>query len=93
MMQSSKDVTRSNRPLYPTHNIEGPGFVPEQDPTPSRQPPIEPAKVVSGASGAGIKSADTPRPTFQLPESVSAREIQQQSFRYGGGRSGGSTKP
>jgi hypothetical protein len=93
----TKDVTLASNPkeMPPTHNINFRGAVREQSPSPTRQPPIEPAKVVSGASGGGMRSAEGPARTFILPANVSAKQIQQDSFRYGGGRSAGklSTKP
>ncbi len=97
MKHKSADVTLASNPreLPPTHNINFRGAVREQNPTPARQPPIEPAKVVSGESGAGIRSAEGPSRTFTLPVNVSAKQIQQDSYRYGGGRSAGrlSVKP
>jgi hypothetical protein len=50
---------------------------------------------VSGFAGTGIGSNEGPRRTFALPDTVSAKQIQRDSFKYGGGRSGGrlSTKP
>jgi hypothetical protein len=94
MERFSKDVTAATNPaMPPTHNVNMPGAVPEQSPTPSRQLPVEPTRVVSGASAQSIKSADRPARDFTLPDSVSAKEIQAGSFKYGGGRSAGSTKP
>ncbi len=91
MKHKSADVTLASNPreLPPTHNIDIPGAVREQSPTPARQPPVAPAKVVSGESGAGINSAEGPSRAFALPSSVSAKQVRQDSFRYGGGRSAG----
>jgi hypothetical protein len=75
--------------MPPTHNINTRGAVREQSPTPSRQPPITPPKPVSGFGETGIRSRPSPSPTSNLPERVSARQIQQESFKYGGGRSAG----
>jgi hypothetical protein len=44
---------------------------------------------VSGFGHSGIKSREPAKPTFTLPDKVSAAQIQQDSFRYGGGRSAG----
>jgi hypothetical protein len=74
-----------------THNVNFKGSVSEQAGTPTRAEPIVPATIVSGASGNSLKA--TPRPgvsrSFELPAAVSAKQIQQDSFRYGGGRSAG----
>jgi hypothetical protein len=91
---TTKDATTPTRPRYegPDRQARGavrPGTIPPNSTVPKPLPPIDPAKVVSGASTGAIKSDDGPSRTFQLPESVSAREIRDQSFRYGGGRSGG----
>lgn len=57
---------------------------------------VEPATMVSGAagikSGVGSDVANKDRSkdnSFKLPEKVSASEIKDQSYRYGGGRSAG----
>jgi len=97
MKHKSTDVTAATNPRHmpPTHNINMPGAVREQSPTPARRPPITPPTAVSGLGETGIRSRESPRPSSNLPETVSAKQIQQDSFRYGGGRSGGhlSTKP
>lgn len=92
MKHRSMDVTYKTNPSYlpPTHFINGRGQVREQDPTPARRlNNIEPPTQVSGLS-KGIYSRESnqnrPPATFALPEKVSASEIQQQSFRYGGRR-------
>jgi hypothetical protein len=98
MKHKSKDVTTPTRPRYdrPPDYRQPPGAVvpsktipPTSQSDPRPLPPVEPATIVSGESGAGIKSSDIPRPNFRLPETVSAEQIRQESFRYGGGRSAG----
>jgi hypothetical protein len=79
--------------LSPTH-------VPETGPRPTpRGPALAEAALmtrngpygtpVSGFGGQGIKSREPPKPTFTLPDKVSAATIKAESFRYGGGRSAG----
>jgi len=86
----TKDVTAATNPrLPPTHNINGRGAVREMDPTPSRQPKIQPPKMASGFS-KGIHSIErNPTSTYTLPDKVSQKEILDGSFKYGGGRSAG----
>src|ERR1700722_3176502 len=98
MKQKSRDVTAATNPRHmpPTHNINTPGAVREQSPTPARRSErIQPAIPVSGFGETGVRSREGSRPNSKLPTTVSAQQIQQDSFRYGGGRSGGrpSTKP
>jgi hypothetical protein len=91
MKHKSRDVTAATNPRHmpPTHNINTPGAVREQSPTPARRAPITPPTPVSGFGETGIRSRETAPPSFNLPKTVSARQIQQDSFRYGGGRSAG----
>lgn len=59
-------------------------------------PKVEPAKMVSGAAFVGqpaISPNDAEPKIFKLPETVSTEDIKKQSYRYGGGRSSGSTQP
>lgn len=89
-MKPAKDVTSGSNPrIPPTHYIQE---QPELSPTPARQPPIEPPKIVSGQSGAGIKSRESNEGearNFVLPERMSFDEIREASYRFGGGRSAG----
>jgi hypothetical protein len=58
----------------------------------SRDVTATPPTPVSGFGEQGINSREAPssaRPAFTLPNKVSAQQIQQESFRYGGGRSAG----
>lgn len=91
MKHISADVTAASNPreMPPTHYINFRGSIPEQSPTPARQPPIEPAKIVSGQSTGSIKSAEGPARSFVLPEQMSYDEIREASCRFGGGRSAG----
>jgi hypothetical protein len=94
MKHKSVDVTTPTHPRYDGQNLPprgavSPGTIPPNSTVPRPLPPIEPAKIVSGASGAGIRSAEGPTRTFELPANVSAKQVQQDSFRYGGGRSAG----
>lgn len=56
---------------------------------------IEPPKMVSGNgvvkhSGEDVANKDrSGQNTFKLPDKISAAEVRDQSFRYGGGRSAG----
>ena len=77
-------VTKPNTPVPPTHT----GL--------KKMPSIEPAKVVAGASA---KTVPTPPDAanrdrskdnkFTLPDTVSQKEVYDNSFKYGGGRSAG----
>jgi len=66
-------------------------------PTPMKTlPPTEHATVASGGdnsrtgSGADVANRDrTGESSFSLPEKVTASEVRDQSYRYGGGRSAG----
>jgi hypothetical protein len=94
MKQRSKDVTAATNPgpLPPTYYINTRGAVrepPSHGASKSGMPPVASPKPVSGFGETGIRSRETPRPTSNLPETVSARQIQHESFRYGGGRSAG----
>jgi hypothetical protein len=91
MKYKSRDVTAATNPkgMPPTHNINTRGAVREQSPTPARRPAIAAPTPVSGFGETGIRSRPSPSPASNLPETVSARQIQQESFRYGGGRSAG----
>jgi hypothetical protein len=90
MKRRSMDVTAATNPQHmpPTHYINAPSAVREQRPTPARRPErIQPPVAVSGFGETGIRSHQSPSPISKLPETVSARQIQRESFRYGGGRS------
>ena len=50
-------------------------------------PPVEPPTAVSGVNNGGIRSTESPRQAFTLPSRVSAEQLRQDSFRYGGSRS------
>jgi len=94
MKHRSKDVTaRTNPgPLPPTHYINTPGAVrepPSHGVSKSGMPPVASPKPVSGFGESGIRSRESTPPNFKLPETVSQRQIQQESFQYGGGRSAG----
>ena len=96
MKRRSTDVTAATnfKNMPPTHNINGRGQVREQSPTPARRPPITPPTQASGFGETGIHSRATyeaipSRPAYTLPEKVTARQVQQESFKYGGGRSAG----
>jgi hypothetical protein len=92
MKHKSKDVTAATNPRHmpATHNINTPRAVREQDPTPARRAPIAAPTPASGFGETGIRSRESAPPSFELPKTVSARQIQQDSFQYGGGRSAGS---
>lgn len=99
MKKRSKDVSEPSRPHYDRPPGYGqqrgavvPGLVPPTAQEPKPLPPVDPAKIVSGGSGAGIKSVEGSNRSFTLPEKVTAQEVKSQSFRYGGGRSAGGTK-
>jgi hypothetical protein len=89
--RSARDVTMASNPRHipPTHNINGRREVPEQSPTPARQPRSQSPTPVSGFDQIGILSRPSPAPQNNLPDRVSARQIKADSFRYGGGRSAG----
>jgi hypothetical protein len=94
--ESTRDVTQASNPYLPPAPSTGmPGAMGERAmgrhanvPAGPKLPDITPPKMVSGFA-KGIRSRETPSPTFKLPETVSARQVQQDSFRYGGGRSAG----
>lgn len=73
------------------------GIPPTSEPSSMRlHQPSEPATIVSGMPGVeqptkqGPLYRDGAAPSkFKLPDSVSPKEIHEQSFRYGGGRSAG----
>jgi hypothetical protein len=100
MKHKANDVTWKSNPRYmpATHNTNVPGAVSEMPGTSARPANLTKrvseftgnklTKQVSGF-GQGIRSAPSPSPVSSLPESVSARDIKAQSFRYGGGRSAG----
>ena len=57
-------------------------------------PKIEPANAVSGfAFPAGSAEPRDPQPKFKLPENVSAAQVRDESFRYGGGKTAGGGTP
>ena len=94
----ANDVTHPTRPGYAGKGNQqqrgavSPGTIEPNAtiPEPQAMPPIEPAKVVSGASPGPIKSRPSNTPgaprTFQLPDRVSPAELLAQSRRYGGSR-------
>jgi hypothetical protein len=96
--RSTRDVTKATNPyLPPTYTTGMPGAMGERnrDVAPVKAgpklPDVTTPTMVSGFS-KDISSRESNHNTnrsFELPEKVSARQIQQDSFRYGGGRSAG----